>query len=53
MSTTRQAEAHRADVVEPTGRRVGEHGRMGEIVEVLSAPEDPPAGSSTGKEPDR
>ena len=37
MSTTRQAEVHRADVVEPTGRRVGEHGRMGEIVRVSSA----------------
>jgi hypothetical protein len=41
MSTTRRAKAHRADVVEVDGRRVGDHGRMGEILELLSAPQHP------------
>ena len=36
MSTTRQAETHCGDVVEVSGRRVGDHhGRMGEILELL------------------
>ena len=41
MSTTRRAEAHRGEVVEVSGRRVGDPGRMGEILEVLGAPEHP------------
>jgi hypothetical protein len=41
MSTTRQAETHCGDVVAVSGRRVGDHGRMGEILELLSAPEHP------------
>ena len=36
---TRQVEAHRGDVVEVNGRRVGDPGRMGELLEVLGAPE--------------
>jgi hypothetical protein len=39
MSMTRQVEAHRGDVVEVSGRRVGDPGRMGELLEVLGAPE--------------
>lgn len=41
MTSTRQAEAHRGDVVEVSGRRVGDPGRMGELLEVLGAPEHP------------
>jgi hypothetical protein len=41
MSTTRQAETHCGDVVAVSGRRVGDHDRMGEILELLSAPEHP------------
>ncbi len=38
-STARRAEAHRGDVVEVSGLRVGDPRRMGELLEVLSAPE--------------
>jgi hypothetical protein len=41
MSATRRAEAHRGGVVEVSGRRVGDPGRVGEILEVLGAPEHP------------
>ena len=41
MSTTRQVEAHRGDVVEVSGRRVGDPGRVGELLEVLGAPGRP------------
>lgn len=41
MSATRQAGAHRGDVVEVSGRRVGDPGRMGELLKVLGAPEHP------------
>jgi hypothetical protein len=41
MNATRKAEAHRGDVVEVSGRRVGDPGRVGELLEVLGAREHP------------
>jgi Ala-tRNA(Pro) deacylase len=41
MIDTRHAAAGRGDVVEVAGRRVGDPGRIGEILEVLGAPEHP------------
>ena len=39
MSAIRQQVVERGDVVEVSGRRVGEPGRLGEILEVLGPPE--------------
>jgi Ala-tRNA(Pro) deacylase len=41
MSATRQAAVGRGDVVEVSGRRVGEPPRLGEILEVLGRPDHP------------
>jgi rRNA processing protein Gar1 len=41
MTSRRQAEAHRGDVVEVSGRHVGDPGRIGELLEVLGAPDHP------------
>ena len=41
MVGTRHADAGRGDVVEVSGRRVGDPGRMGEILKVLGTPEHP------------
>src|SRR5579862_9913657 len=38
MATTREVEVLAGDVVEVSGRRVGDPGRLGEIVEVLGTP---------------
>lgn len=41
MATTHESEVVAGDVVEVSGRRVGDPGRLGEIVEVLGAAEHP------------
>jgi len=41
MSATRQAAVGRGDVVEVSGRRVGEPPRLGEILEVVGRPDHP------------
>ena len=41
MSATHTAPAVPGDVVEESGRRVGDHSRIGEILEVLGPPEHP------------
>jgi Cys-tRNA(Pro) deacylase len=41
MSTTRQAAVERGDIVTVSGRRVGDPGRLGEILDVLGPPDHP------------
>lgn len=41
MTTIPQAEVGRGDIVAVSGRRVGDPGRVGEILEVLGTPEHP------------
>ena len=41
MTTTGKLEAHGGDVVEVSGRHVGDPGRMGELLQVLGTPAHP------------
>ena len=53
MSATRQAAVESNDVVEVSGRRVGEPPRLGEILEVLGRPDRPTTSALGGRSQER